>query len=218
MSIIFQHVPVLGDLYLEHEFYSYDEPILFTCIDRRGTRYLCSCCYLGSQWVLGEITSGLLAAMIENSVTLRETFQKSNTCYFLQRTEVGYTITEDIPHDSFPREGEYLDLEDEKNSAFYTELCAGHRNQPIEVHSNYPSEETCDFSDDLNRSIIAESEFNVEEGAFSTPNIPDVQEYSLSLNSSQSSTGVSKVMLSTTFPDNPVYKWKTKSSAILIAA
>lgn len=125
---IFQHVPVLGDLYLEHEFYNHDEPVLFTCIDRRGIRYLCSCCYLGYQWVLSETTSGLLTAMIENSLTLREIFQKSNTCYFLRRTEVGYTITEDIPHDSLPRKGEYLDLEDEKNSAFYTELCTAYRN------------------------------------------------------------------------------------------
>lgn len=111
MDKIFQNVPTLGDLWLEHEFYNYDEPILFTCKDERDIRYLCSCCRLSSQWVLGTITSDILSAMIEDGITLRDVFLKGEVCYFLRRTKHGFYITKNVPSDAFPMAGEYLELQ-----------------------------------------------------------------------------------------------------------
>lgn len=79
---IFQGVPGLGDLWLEREFYYYNEPILFTCVGQNGIRYLCSCCNLSSQWLLGELTLELLKGLIENKVTLCEAFQKKQGSLF----------------------------------------------------------------------------------------------------------------------------------------
>lgn len=219
MCTIFQHVPVLDNLYLEHEFYSYDEPILFTCIDEGGTRYLCSCCYLGSQWVLAEMTSELLVAMIENTVTLRETFQKGKVCYFLQLLGTGYSITEDIPDDAFPREGEYLDLEDERTGAFYGALYMGVKNHllAMEMISNYPLKKTCEFSNDLNRKVES-SEFEVAETLLRISDIPMARDYSLNLQSSSLVDVSLTVNPSVDFIDVPISSLKLKFTTNPMAA
>lgn len=205
MREFFQNVPVLGDLYLEHEFYNYDEPILVTCIDKRGTRYLCSCCYLSSQWVLGEMAPGLLIAMIENNITLRETFQKSTACYFLQRTKNGYSNTGDIPSDAFPMAGEYLDLESEITDTFYNELEIENKFVGMEIHSNHPSEKTCEFSNDSNMSIVETNEFDVEGDLLYISNDPVAHEYLLNFYSSRPSNFIS---------DIPLYESKSTTNPV----
>ncbi len=214
MREFFQNVPVLGDLFLEHEFYNYDEPILFTCVDKRGTRYLCSCCYLSSQWVLGEMTPRLLIAMIENNITLRETFQKSTACYFLQRTKNGYSNTGDIPSDAFPVAGEYLDLESEITDTFYNELEIENKFVGMKVHSNYPSPEIFEFSNDSNISISEVKEFDVEGDPLCISNVPVTHQYLLNFHSSWLSNSTSETIPSVDFTDIPVYNSKSNANPV----
>lgn len=240
MEKIFSNVKELGDLYLEHEFYNYDEPILFTCVDQKETRYLCSCCHLGSQWVLGKTTPDILMAMIEDKITLHKAFQESNPCYFLQRVDTGYSITRDIPCDAFPIEGEYLDLEDERTGTFYASL------YNAEGCSKYPRVKSYGFLSDLRKTMISESmisesmiaesmmaesmmaESMISESMMAELKFDDrefkihiseakvIQEYFSNLYSAQSFQCTSKDILSIDVTDAMECEWK--SSANLVAA
>lgn len=78
-ELYFENVAGLGDLFIEHVFYEYDEPILFVCTDDRYRRYLCSCCDLSKQWVLTSTSEEDLIQMIDNKISLENMFVISET-------------------------------------------------------------------------------------------------------------------------------------------
>ena len=70
--------PALGKLTREHIFYQMGlYPILFVCKDGNKNRYLCSCCRLGEEWIINQVSENALVAFIEDKITIREVDRKS---------------------------------------------------------------------------------------------------------------------------------------------
>lgn len=105
---------------IEHTFYAMgNEPILFVWVDTVGTRYLCSCCKLGEEWVICEASAEALVDLIDERATIREIFE--NGCghkAFAVWDGTRFEITGEIPADALPEEGETLELEREKNGPY----------------------------------------------------------------------------------------------------
>lgn len=60
---------------IEYTFYIYDNfPILFVAKDENNTRFLCSCCKLGEQYVIVETSISALLSLMDNSTTIRDIF------------------------------------------------------------------------------------------------------------------------------------------------
>jgi hypothetical protein len=85
----FQGVPDVGDLEFKYCFYSLNRPMLFVCTDNNkridGSRnyYLCSCYELTKSigWIIAKISKDLLLDMINNNVSLRDTFNQCTKKY-----------------------------------------------------------------------------------------------------------------------------------------
>ena len=122
MEVIFNNIPQIGDLKLEHTFYEYEEAVLFVCIDNSGNRYLCSCTRLGEQWLIGRITVSRLVSMIEKSLTLEEAFLQCDPLFFLQWDGKKLIRLPEIPKNAFPRKGAKLRLSKDALSEYYCRL------------------------------------------------------------------------------------------------
>ena len=122
MEVIFDNIPLIGNLKLEHTFYEYDEPILFVCIDNSGNRYLCSCTRLGEQWLIGRITVPRLISMIEKSLTLEEAFLQCDPLFCLQWDGKQLIRLPEISKNAFPRKGAKLRLSKDALSDYYCRL------------------------------------------------------------------------------------------------
>ena len=71
----FENIQGIGGLALEYVFYEYEEPILFSCTDSRGGRYLCACCRLSENWLIGRVSNQQLIDMMEKKTTLADVFR-----------------------------------------------------------------------------------------------------------------------------------------------
>lgn len=118
MNIYFK-LPHIGDLMLEHEFYSLgNDPILFVCKDKVGRRYLCSCCHIGDEWVVGQASEEKLLDLIDDSVSIREVFETCNSLYFVIWNGESFCSNSELPDNALPQTGAFLELEEEKTGAF----------------------------------------------------------------------------------------------------
>lgn len=83
MEIYFENTPNIGNLYLEHIFYEYGEPILFVCCGSNNRRYLCSCCKLSERWILSQVSEEELIQLIDNSISIRSLFESRTHSLFM---------------------------------------------------------------------------------------------------------------------------------------
>lgn len=115
-------IPILGKLKLEFVFYQlgYD-PILFVCTDDNHDRFLCSCCKLCEEWIIGKVSNRMLLLMMDRQKTLRDVFLESDACYFVEIQIDGYKLRTPIPDDAYPKNGAYLRLPTDRFS-WYREL------------------------------------------------------------------------------------------------
>lgn len=118
MDIYFK-LPHIGDLVLEHEFYSLgNDPILFVCKDKADLRYLCSCCHIGDEWVVGQVREENLIDLIDDRVSIRAVFEACDPLFFVVWNGENFCLKFDIPDEAFPQAGAFLELEEEKEGAF----------------------------------------------------------------------------------------------------
>lgn len=105
-------LPSLGDLFLEHTFYSLDgEPVLFVCKDTSELRYLCSCCQMYEEWVVGQISESILLDLIDDKVTIRGVFEDNcDTRFFVTWDGEEFHLDTDCPYDALPKAGAKLEL------------------------------------------------------------------------------------------------------------
>lgn len=118
MNIYFK-LPHIGDLMLEHEFYSLgNDPILFVCKDKVGRRYLCSCCHIGDEWVVGQANEEKLVDLIDDIVSIREVFETCNSLFFVVWDGKSFCSKSNIPNNALPQTGAFLEMDEEKTGTF----------------------------------------------------------------------------------------------------
>lgn len=116
-------LPCVGKLNLEHTFYALDDPVLFVCKDMTGVHYLCSCCKLGEEWVVGQVSETALVNMIDDKITIRDVFEKKcSTKFHVTWDGEKFSITDKITNDSLPRVGAMLELAHERYNRYRKNL------------------------------------------------------------------------------------------------
>lgn len=107
---------LLGQLYVENVIVEGNEPVLFTCFDTTQQRYLIEMLdsYIGKYLIVPIQTNDLLD-MLQDKITLEETFRKQSIAYFTAFNDDFDLVLEavensKIPSDSLPASGEYLEL------------------------------------------------------------------------------------------------------------
>ena len=82
----------LAPLYLDMVFVEYVRPVLFTCMNKKGELYLCTCCYADGQkveWLAAQTTEKDLINLLENRATIRSLFPTgSGEMYLLSNCSV----------------------------------------------------------------------------------------------------------------------------------
>lgn len=118
-KIYFEKVPVLGSLQLEKILFSYENiPILFICVDKNNTRYLCLCDDLIDEesWIIVPIPTETLLDVLNNKITVLSAF-KDRKVIIANRgfdEDVKYFIEEynKIDPDEIPVNDQYLEMKE----------------------------------------------------------------------------------------------------------
>lgn len=105
-------LPLLGVLSVEHIFYVLGpDPILFVCTDNGKRRYLCSCCKLGEEWVVSQVSNDVLVALMEDRLTIRAAFEtSSNPIFFIRWDGERFSTSQQAPNNALPKKGALLEL------------------------------------------------------------------------------------------------------------
>lgn len=124
MTEICFEFPQTGKLALEHTFYVLDgKPILFVCIDKQKRRWLCSCCCMYREWLIGRTSEEALLEMIDDTIPIRDVFEKHcDKKFFVRLVGKQLHVEKEIPDDAFPMKGAKLELERAKTGAYCKSL------------------------------------------------------------------------------------------------
>lgn len=107
----FKNIPYIGELQLEKTFYAYhDKPVLFVCLDAYKNRYLCYRCDYSEMWLIGQVSTEQLVAMMDNKIYLRDMFEISSKHLFVKWDGEITTATYEIPKEAYPLANVFLDL------------------------------------------------------------------------------------------------------------
>lgn len=118
MEAYFEAIPKIGDLRLEHAFYEYEEPVLFVCLDRAGRRWLCSCCRLSQEWIVGQVGEQDLLDIIDKTIALDGAFRRCGEKFFLTWDGQALRRDDEIPDSAYPKEGARLRLSPDRTAGY----------------------------------------------------------------------------------------------------
>ena len=112
--------PTFGKLTREHIFYQMGiYPILFVCKDEKKNRYLCSCCRLGEEWIISQVSESALIDLIDDKVTIREIFENCDALRLMVKWDgEQFSCTHEIPGDALPEKGALLELNKERTGVY----------------------------------------------------------------------------------------------------
>lgn len=155
-------------LYMDMTFVEMKRPILFTCIDDSGDRYICSChCANGEkcEWVAVHTTSERLIALLTNRISIREIFDDYEkqgiliTLYAGEDYPVAQKIEiKNILPEILPTKGYFMDAENGEFDEEIAKLRAEEAMRPYVNH--YFIKEKFDFS---SRFIKTPIQFDVPD-------------------------------------------------------
>ena len=126
----------IGELVIERTFFESYYPILFTCRSDKQVLYLCVCCLAEEglkKWLIADVNPGIIVKMLNNKITLRDTFLSNNGHRFtiIFKNSIN-SIIPDVTSDWHPTDSIYLPKPHEYMKAdenefveeikFYTEL------------------------------------------------------------------------------------------------
>lgn len=76
----FKDVPTIGDLNVEEVLEEYHVLLLFTCLDGRGNRYLCTCYDIRQHqdWLVVPVTPDTLMGLLRDELTIRQALAEVN--------------------------------------------------------------------------------------------------------------------------------------------
>jgi len=105
---------------IEHTFYSLgDVPVLFVWVDGTDARYLCSCCKLHEEWLVGQVLESALTDLIDDKVTIREVFEsRCEVKAFAVWDGEKFDVKNGFPVNALPKAGAMLELEHEKDGPY----------------------------------------------------------------------------------------------------
>lgn len=125
-DLYFRDVTQIGDLYLEHVFYSFEsEPILFVCSDKLKRIYLCLCADIRyeQKWIIAKCNVSIMKSLIEEQVDIATVFLNSPQLIVvimdLQGQEKSYILESGrVDRLDLPEEGAFLKCDKEKANTF----------------------------------------------------------------------------------------------------
>lgn len=122
MKSFFRDVPGIGPMEIEHVFYEYEDPTLFVCVDMAENRYLCACCKLGEEWLVGKASENILVQMMDDKIPLDVVFsQKSDNAFALFWNGDHLKVHANIEQDMYPERGALLELSGDSDTLQYKE-------------------------------------------------------------------------------------------------
>ena len=115
----FKNVPQIGTLYLEEELFSFENiPIIFVCIDKNKSRYLCVCDDIIDEesWIIVKISNNELLDVINDECTVLSVYKNKSVIVANKpfEKEINYVLTEynDIDEDELPLNDQYLEMKE----------------------------------------------------------------------------------------------------------
>ena len=115
----FKNVPQIGTLYLEEELFSFENiPIIFVCIDKNKSRYLCVCDDIIDEesWIIVKISNNELLDVINDECTVLSVYKNKPVIVANKpfEKEINYVLTEynDIDEDELPLNDQYLEMKE----------------------------------------------------------------------------------------------------------
>lgn len=109
-------------LYWDMVFVESTQPILFSCVDNKGKRYICTChCADGekSEWIAAPTTCEKLIGLLTDKITIRNIFDTCEEPVLLVTLRAGADEPEvrtislgDIPPKHLPTAGYYMEADD----------------------------------------------------------------------------------------------------------
>lgn len=124
-----------GKLYIDKVLFEASYPILFTCVNKEKTRFLCVCCQnnaSGKKWLITKTEADIIVSMLRDEITIRDAFlQFSDVRISLFRNKDKERIerhNSDWETDSIylPKAGECIDADDDE---FAEEIAYYERNE-----------------------------------------------------------------------------------------
>lgn len=98
MITIFNNVPFLGSLYMEHPLLYKSEPTIFVCLDQMGARYLCVVHEPGREWYVGRITNERLLHMLMDRLPINAALRGCHLNGIITRqSERKWSFTAGVP-------------------------------------------------------------------------------------------------------------------------
>lgn len=91
-ELYFENVAGIGDLYLEYVFLEFEaEPILFTCVTRRGQLYICLCSEIRAEqrWLVSGCTLTMLRKLLMQQCDIRSAFCQNTELTVIRRNIMG---------------------------------------------------------------------------------------------------------------------------------
>ncbi len=115
----FENVPKIGTLYFEQELFSYDKiPIIFVCIDKFNSRYLCVCDDIIDEesWIIRKITNKELLCVLNDENTILSAYKNRNVIVankpFGRNVEYIEIEYDKIDRDELPLSDQYLEMKE----------------------------------------------------------------------------------------------------------
>lgn len=121
-NIYFNGVKEIGNLYLEHIFYEFEnEPILFLCSDSTKKLYICICSDFRyeQKWVITKCSISRLRALINEEIDIASAFLSSKTAIIITMDIEGNESSRIMNMDKvdrldLPKEGTFIRCDEEK--------------------------------------------------------------------------------------------------------
>lgn len=117
----------VGQLYKEIDLVYGNEPVLFVCKDSFGQRYLfMTYDSVAMEYVFAPVTSHQLLDMLENRVTMEQTFRNCREIDTTEEADGIITVkrhsSPDFSKDMLPDAGEFFELDSDEISSYITSL------------------------------------------------------------------------------------------------
>ena len=119
-NLYFEKIPIIDSLFMEQVLFSYDSiPIVFVCVDKKKTRYLCVCDDVIEEesWLIVEVNNKKLLDILMDESTVLSAFANKKVVIASRKSNenINYNIEEynNISKDDLPINDQYLEM---KNS------------------------------------------------------------------------------------------------------
>lgn len=122
-KVYFNDIVGIGELRIDYMIFEFDYPVLFTCMDKFDTLYLCLCCdiRLEQRFIISKTNEERVIDLLSDKITIREAFKNEVDENYIVRYSKDQPegIFQKVKFDEIneldlPTEGEYLNAEEDE--------------------------------------------------------------------------------------------------------